>query len=360
MSGTRVLDGRRLPFSMVTHLALDVIRAEFVGPERSSAMSLYLALEARSSKERGRGGDGGVETTKTEIGEEAGLSPKTVELVAKRFVSIGVLEVDHRPGRPNLWTLVEPGENEPEATPAMEAAGDPPAQSSRDTRAVIARHPRNDCAGPVKALAGRAGRSEEKEEREIAPARRICDRLEQHVRSIDPQASVDSTSWSTSANSLLSEGREVDDVLAVIDWLIADPFWSSRVLSPSALQRNYTKLLAARTMPPLTGRGGIDHQRQRKQEERRANAGVCCLEHGAAPAPAEDEWRRIAASLHLTLGDTTFGLWFGAGHAHAGSNGELLLALPEVVGASVRARYGDRLAEAAGRRVEIVNCDETP
>jgi Helix-turn-helix domain len=73
-------------------------------------------------------------------------------------------------------------------------------------------------------------------------------RLAAQIRSRDPKAKVapDSRRWLDAARLLLErDGRSVEEVEAVLDWLPFDSFWPSVILSMPKLREKFTQLVAA-------------------------------------------------------------------------------------------------------------------
>jgi hypothetical protein len=77
----------------------------------------------------------------------------------------------------------------------------------------------------------------------------------------DPKAEPDpdSATWLTDMRRLVDDRRgDVDEVVRIVDWCQADGFWSSNILSPGKLRKQFTQLvLKARpgaTVTPIRGR----------------------------------------------------------------------------------------------------------
>jgi hypothetical protein len=164
----------------------------------------------------------------------------------------------------------------------------------------------------------------------------------------DPVGRVDplTTAWQTDARLLLDvDGRTLPQVLAVIEWCQADDFNRRIVRSVGALRKRFGEL-ADRAGVALTGLSLIESQ------------GQCSMDRGAAPTPAEGEWAALVPKVREALGGPTFDIWIAPAHAHAGPDGELLLAVPKELFAWVSDRFNALLDRLAGRHVDVVICQE--
>lgn len=281
-SGARFRDGRIPPFSYVTHTALAALHAEFEGQERASAMAMYLALAALSSEERAKGNHGEFEATRADLGDVAGVTPKTIERHTPRFERAGLLAVEHRPGRASIWLLIEPGQV---ATPSRGGA-----TSSRD-------HPRHHVATPA------------------TSSRDTPDTVSQ-----------------VTGRARASADEEVKNE------------------EPPPTPRG------GATDAPAPPSGGRRRDWDRYREQLRERTGACTLEAGSPPLVAEDEWSKLAPELRGVFGDQ-FETWLSDAHAHAGGEGQLLIAVPEVAHGWIRDRFSPAIDQVAGRPVEIVVCE---
>jgi hypothetical protein len=75
----------------------------------------------------------------------------------------------------------------------------------------------------------------------------VVDRLVTHLLERDPQAHVEPRSdrWLRAARLLLTaDGRSVEQVTAVLEWLPTDPFWPTVILSMPKLREKFTQLVA--------------------------------------------------------------------------------------------------------------------
>lgn len=186
-------------------------------------------------------------------------------------------------------------------------------------------------------------------------AEAICRRVAQLVEQVDPGHRRSITDeWRRSAQALLGEdGRNLDQVLGVLDWAAADSFWPPLLLSPADLRRHFPRMQAKRA----ASRSDVTRAEARHLREAE-RAGYCCGVAGSAPCEADEHWRAIGPQLEARIGAELFGVWFGDAHAHQGGGGELLIGVPEGVIGWVRDRFTGIIEQAAGRRVEVVVCTE--
>lgn len=177
-----------------------------------------------------------------------------------------------------------------------------------------------------------------------------------------------SLAWRQDAQQLLDDrGGKLGELLAILEWLPTDTFWAPKVLQPGDLRRHVVRIAADRDAKLKSARDGpkpvpkTRHGRELAAKRERsaaliAAAGTCCCGDGP-PLPAEAEWAALAPKLREAVGDATFGVWLD-GHAHAGADGELLLAVSEEIHEWVADRFGPVLARTAGRPIEVVVCQE--
>lgn len=89
---------------------MKVLRAQFTGPERRTAVAVYHALSEIANEERGR--DAGFSATRTRVADYAGVSKRTLDRFIDRLEGIGLLEVTRRSVGgahvPNHYALLSP------------------------------------------------------------------------------------------------------------------------------------------------------------------------------------------------------------------------------------------------------------
>ena len=380
-----VRDGRTLPFIPITTGALEAIRAAVeVRGQLPYAISVYTALLERANDERAAT----TEPTSYKVIEElSGASRSSIKRALATLKVAGVVVVHERlaGGRAeHTYELVEPPAtvDVEAAVEALAAAIDAHDASSSEqtvgpvrTRGAISETPgpvRTGVEGPVRTHPGSCGDPRplhvrgsgveevlhEEVERERSARGRLLDRLTEHVRSIDPSASI-GAEWSMQLQTALHE-RPVEQLDHVLTLAIADEFWRAKILKPSDLARHATAVLAnskARTSERRRpDRAVRAHQEQVAQAER---AGDCCAHPDAAPHAVEDEWRRIVAALREQLTEERYELWIAPLHPHVSGDGQLLLGGPKWLSAYVE-RFAKPMTAAAGRTIEIVVCQETP
>jgi hypothetical protein len=119
-----VRDGRRPPFVWVTVASLAHLRIEWDAKRaevrKGVGLAVYHALCEMANSDRVRGpiGDdsGRFRTSKSSIGELAGISSRSVERACNELARIDMLMIEsdrqgeNRPGRPSYYTLLEPGQ----------------------------------------------------------------------------------------------------------------------------------------------------------------------------------------------------------------------------------------------------------
>lgn len=99
-------DIRQAPFTWQSVNAMRLIRKEFQKRERVAAIAIYQAFTEAANLQRGAK----FKATRSALSELAGVSVRTLDLYAQRFVTLGLLRVKRiREGRinsPNEWELL--------------------------------------------------------------------------------------------------------------------------------------------------------------------------------------------------------------------------------------------------------------
>lgn len=108
----QVRDGRRAPFCFQTHAALALIRENFTGAKRTTALAVYLSLTEAANRSGGAAARDGFLASRPDIAEAVGISVDTLDRYAADLVKAGLLEVERRRfegvNLPNRWVLVDP------------------------------------------------------------------------------------------------------------------------------------------------------------------------------------------------------------------------------------------------------------
>ena len=121
-SSAAVTDNRRAPFCYQTMDALAVIRENFNGSHRASAIGVYVTLTETANRIGGASARGGFSAVRKEIADDAGISVDTLDRYVKRFEEIGILYVERvktgTVNHPNVWTLCDVSHAPPSRTHA--------------------------------------------------------------------------------------------------------------------------------------------------------------------------------------------------------------------------------------------------
>jgi hypothetical protein len=108
----QVRDGRSSPWCFQTHAALDLIRASFDGPKRSTALAVYVCLTEAANRSGGAAARGGFTASRADIAAAAGISVDTLDRYAAEFSRVGLITVERRRHQgvnlPNRWVLADP------------------------------------------------------------------------------------------------------------------------------------------------------------------------------------------------------------------------------------------------------------
>lgn len=102
-------DGRLAPFCYQSLDATAVIRERFTGQERAIALAIYSSLTWAANEERKRDD---FELPRAELADLAGVSQRTLDRYVKELEEVGLVRRSggKKTGRPNAWTLLEPGQ----------------------------------------------------------------------------------------------------------------------------------------------------------------------------------------------------------------------------------------------------------
>lgn len=100
-----VRDRRRLPFIMITKAALEAIRDGVDASGRPMALAVYVAIVECANDVRGEV----FEASRGAIAKRGRVGLKALERYVPVLERIGVLNVETGVGRPNRWTLTDPG-----------------------------------------------------------------------------------------------------------------------------------------------------------------------------------------------------------------------------------------------------------
>ena len=107
-----VEEQRLPPFCYQTRAALDVIRGEFSGTKRATALAVYVALTDLAARRHYNGGRNGYTAGRRELAAAAGVGIDTLDRYVKSLERIGLLNVLRakvgESNLPNRWALVEP------------------------------------------------------------------------------------------------------------------------------------------------------------------------------------------------------------------------------------------------------------
>jgi hypothetical protein len=101
----KIRDRRRLPFVMVTKVALEAIRDGFDPRARPMALSVYLSVVECANEVR----SDVFEASRESIVKRGRFELKALEKYVPELARLGLLHVESGIGRPNQWTLTDPG-----------------------------------------------------------------------------------------------------------------------------------------------------------------------------------------------------------------------------------------------------------
>lgn len=104
-----VRDERMSPFCWQARDATDLVREQFSGRERTTAVAIYQSLTDLASRHWRAGGRNGFQSSRKEVADYAGVSLRTVDAYCDRFVELGLLRVNPGNGYSNAWTLIASG-----------------------------------------------------------------------------------------------------------------------------------------------------------------------------------------------------------------------------------------------------------
>lgn len=321
------------------------------------AKTLYAVIGRHINRERGCAWPG-----LASLAEFVGCSERRLRDAVTELVDAGVLHVKRRPNRTSVYRLrftdpllddVDQAARDAHTPPPGPAAPaeprDPgPAESADPDRQILPPNQteKNQTAERDAPAGGCAPVPIDPEAEAIYAA----------IAAIDPRPDVTATA---AARAMLDEdGRDVRDVLELTEWIAADPFWRGRIRSVRNLRRFYDQVQDVRAHAT---RPSTPSSRPTRRGGRRATPrfeGHCCATAGSPPHAAEGDWRRVAGGLRDQLPTDEWDLWFADAHPHAGTDGELLIAVPAAVAAIVAQRYRRLITALAGRPVEIVHCHQ--
>lgn len=384
MPGVSVRDKRRLPFFIVEKPATKAIRDGIGGRRGQVALAIYAGiLECANDV---RGGDT-FEMPRREIATKAMVTPELLRQYVPELERVGVLHaVDQSAeGKPTLWTLLTPPDAEgvgSAPTPGVSAApngGVGPAPTPLESEGVGP-----DTTGGVGSAppALKKGSQEGKKEKVALPSgnatspenqpteslgsrREIVDlshRLANEVLERDGKAKVnpdDERTWLKPLRDLVDlDGRTVEEVAAVIDWLATDDFNGQTVLSPTKLRARFTELaVKAGVATPAAGEPSaldIGFRRSgRRQAESELPAGWLAA-HPATPE-LDAEWEPVAAYLRKRVDESTYNIWLRGLHLHEAGD-ELVIGCDGHAKGFLRDRFGRLIESAAGKPYKLVVC----
>jgi hypothetical protein len=188
------------------------------------------------------------------------LSERGVYDALRRLKAAGVISATETPGRHSVYRI---------HTPANGAG----VQTVQGTPAAAAAHPCTACSEPLQLVHPKSKEPSRNHHRKKSPGAQdelakattaslgIVDKLGAQILSRDPRARIEPRSerWLREIRLLQDQdGRSVEQIVAVLDWLPTDSFWPAVILSAPKLREKFTELVAAMAKKP-SGRSSSDH-----------------------------------------------------------------------------------------------------
>lgn len=226
-------EGRPRGYSWISHAAMKVLQdyfAELPDANLHFGIALYMGISYLLSSEM-RDGDhaGVVRATKKRITGVCGLSSSSITRYAEHLVAADVMELREQEGGSHIWRLSEPGEGPPDPTLA-----DLP--------------PHHDDAAPRlddSATNNEQQTTSEEVKKDTSPEiERLCQLMAdlQNNRAGAEEWRVTAKGRSDMRKLLQLDKRPAKEVEMAIRWVHQHDFWSSNILSPGTLRKQFARI----------------------------------------------------------------------------------------------------------------------
>jgi hypothetical protein len=368
-----VRDKRRLPFFIVTKAATKAIRDGIGGRRGQVALTIYVAVLECANDLRA---EDCFEMPRKAIAARAMVTPDVLKEYLPELDRVHLIEATDQSlqGKPTRWTLLDPPEVEGEgsATPpgvsAAPTGGRGSAPTPLDSEGEGSAPPEGEGSAPTPLKGLKEGKKEkhpspsgedafpeDKSPSSISPRRELIElshRLADGIRLNDAKAPVkpDHSTWLEPLRLLVErDGRSIEEIGDVIDWVLADEFNRKTVLSPRTLRRRFPELAQkADVAQPGESTSGLKLGNFRRAKR------TAPLEDCPTTPELVAAWEPIRAELRAAVDDSAF-IWLAQLHLHNAGN-ELVLGCPAESKVWIRDRFGRLIEDVAEKSIVLVAC----
>lgn len=230
-------------------------------PGRTQAVAVYQALTEIANAQHRTGGREHFEASREEVGEFAGASTKTVDRVALLLKRLGLITLQRRDGKPNVWALLTPPEVPEEGCDPGTPPSPGPGTGDPGT------HPGDPGTPPTTSI--EEGEEPKKDDVPLhaAPLSHLLAQLVAANGSKRPRVSKE---WATEEDRMLRlDERDPELAEHLIRWCQGDGFWRANVMSMPKFREKFDTLRLHAARDQESGPTGSDRVREllRRAEE---------------------------------------------------------------------------------------------